>query len=120
MADGVDVFDRAVRKKDSEFQFVIRLFSDRSIDRPLPLASIQRMNAAQAFFPIRYTLLWIEAIYAIPFLGQMQGVSSRHLPDPASRMRQPLRFGQVILAPPQRFFCLLCCCDVDRGPDKFY
>src|SRR5437016_1135818 len=35
-------------------------------------------------------------------------------------MREPLRFGQVTLAPPQRVFRPLCCGDVDRGPNKFY
>src|SRR5216684_2340487 len=120
MADSVDVFDRAVRKKDSEFHFVIRLFTDCSIDCPLPLGSILRMNALQPFFPGRGALFWIEAIYAIPFLGQMQGVSSRYLPGPAPCVREPLRFRQITLALPQRFFRLLCCGDVDRGPDKFY
>ncbi len=62
MADGVDVFDRAARKQDSELHFVIRLFTDRSIDCPLPLGAILRMNALQPFFPSRRALFWIEAI----------------------------------------------------------
>ena len=45
MADSVDVFDRPVGKKNSEFHFVFRLFSDCSIDCSLPLGSILRMNA---------------------------------------------------------------------------
>src|SRR6266436_7152798 len=71
MADGVDVFHRAARKKDSEFHFVVRLFSYCSIERPLPLGSILRMNALQPLFPTRHAIFWIEAIYAIPFLGQV-------------------------------------------------
>src|SRR5258706_3470414 len=33
-ADGVDIFDRSVRKEDSEFHFVFRLFSYRAIEYP--------------------------------------------------------------------------------------
>src|SRR3989441_8898098 len=119
MADSVDVFDRAVRKKDSEFHFVIRLLTDCSIDCPLPLGSILRMNTPQPLFPSRHALFWIEAIYAIPFLGQMQGVSSRHPPGPTPRMREPLCFRQITLAPPQRFFRLLYSGDVHHRSDKF-
>src|SRR5467141_498907 len=104
MADGVDVFDRAVRKKDSEFHLVTRLLTDCSIDCLLPLGSILRMNAPQPFFPTRHALFWIEAIYAVPFLGHMQDVSSRHPPGPTPRMREPLRFRQVRLASLQLLF----------------
>src|SRR6266853_1566180 len=98
MADGVDVFDRAAWKKNSEFHFVIRLFSDCSIDCPLPLGSILRMSALQTFFKSRRAIIWIEAINAVPFLGQMQGVSSRYPPGPAPCVRKSLRFRQVRLA----------------------
>src|SRR5258707_1219419 len=88
MTDGVDVFDRAARKEDSEFHIVIRLFTD----------------------------CLIEVIYAIPFIGQMHGVSSRYLPDPTPRMREPLRLRQVTLAAPQRFFSLFALSDIrDRS-----
>src|ERR1700694_4045359 len=98
MANGVDVCDRPVGKKDSVFHFVIRRFSDCSIDCPLPLGSILRMNALQPFFPSRRALFWIESMYAVPFLGQMQGVSSRYPPGPTPGVREPLRFRQVRLA----------------------
>src|SRR5260221_515539 len=104
MADGVDVFDGAVRKKDSEFHFVIRFFNDCSSDCPLPLVSIFRMSAPKPFFPSRHAFIGIEAIYPIPLLGEMQGGSPRHAPDPTPRMREPLRLRQITLAPPQRFF----------------
>src|SRR6266566_5397595 len=94
MADVVDVFDSAAPKEDSDFHFVIRLFTYCSIDCPLPPGLILRMNALQPFFPSRHALFWIEAIYAIPFLGQMQGVSSRHPPGPTPGMREPLCFRQ--------------------------
>src|SRR5258708_40370532 len=98
MADGVDVFDRVVWKQDSEFHFVTRFFRDCSIVCLLPLGSILRMNALQPFLPSRRALFWIEAINAVPFLGQMQGVSSRYPPGPTPGMREPLRFRQVRLA----------------------
>src|SRR5260370_38514804 len=88
MADGVDVFDGAVRKKDSEFNFVSRLFTDCSFDRSLPLASILRLSAPQPFFPSRHALIWIEAIYPIPLLGEMQGGSTRHSPPPTPLRRE--------------------------------
>src|SRR5260370_30089575 len=94
MADGVDVFDGAVRKKDSEFHFVIRFFNDCSSDCPLPLVSIFRMNALYLSFPSRRAFFGVEAIYAKPFLGEMQGDSSCHSPDPTPRMREPLRLRQ--------------------------
>src|SRR6267142_2104145 len=77
MADGVDVFDSAARKNDSEFHFVIRLFTDCPIDCPLPSGTILRMNALEPLFPSRHAIFWIKAIYAIPLLGKMQGFSSR-------------------------------------------
>src|SRR5260370_29172738 len=98
MADGEDIFDSAVRKKDADFNFIIRLFTDCSIGCLLPLGSILRMNALQPFFPSRQALFWIEAIYTIPFLREMQGVSSRQPPAPTSHMREPLRFRQITLA----------------------
>src|SRR6266478_670954 len=118
MADGVDVFDRAVGKKDSELHFETRRFSDCSIDCSLPLGSILRMDALHLFFPSGRALLWIEAIYAIPFLGQMQGDSSRYLPGPTPRMREPLRFRQVTLAPAQCFFRKVALGGVHHSPNK--
>src|ERR1700688_4516849 len=104
MADGVDVFDRAVWKKDSEFYFVFRLFSDCLIDCPLSLSSILRMSALPTFFKSRRSIFWIEAINPVPFLGQMHGVSPRYLPGPTPSVREPLRLRQVRLASLQLLF----------------
>src|SRR5229473_5054439 len=60
MANGVDVSHRTARKKDSEFHFVIRLFRYCSIECPLPLGSILRMNSLEALFPSRHALCWIK------------------------------------------------------------
>src|SRR5712675_3544842 len=114
----VDVFDRAVRKKDSEFHLVVGFFTDCAVYCPLPLGSILRMNAAQPFFPTRHALFGIEAIDPIPFLGEMRGFSVRHSPDPASCMCQPLRFGQVSFASPQCFFRTLAVADVHHRSAK--
>src|ERR1700737_471844 len=115
MADDVNVFDTAVRQKDSDFHVVIRLFTDCSISCLLPLGSILRMSAQQPFFPGRQALFWIEAIYAIPFLGEMQGVPSRYPPGPTPRVRKPLRFRQITFAPPQCFFRALAVLDIKGG-----
>src|SRR6202140_131984 len=104
MADGKDVFDRAAWKKGCEFHFVTRLFSDCSIDCPLPLGSILRMSALPTFFKSRRAIFWIEAINAVPFLGQMQGVSSRYPPGPTPCVREPLRLRQVRLTSLQLLF----------------
>src|SRR5580700_3801137 len=103
MADSMDVFDGAVRQEDSEFYIVIRLCADGLLDRVLPLVSILRMNALASLFPLRHTLFWIEAKYAIPFVGQMQGGPSVHSPDPTPGMRETLGFLKVRLAVLQGF-----------------
>src|SRR5467141_4143568 len=119
MADSVDVFDRAVWKKDSEFHFIFRLFNYGSIDCPLPLGSILRMNALQPLLPARTALFRIEAIYAIPFLGEMQGFSSRYPPSPTPCVRESLRFRQITLALLQRFFRSLALGDIRNRAYKF-
>src|SRR5437899_3164417 len=92
MADGVSVFDSAVRKKDSVLHCVIRLFTDRSIFCLFHSGSILRMHVLQPVSPSRQALFWIKAVYAIPFLGEIQGVSCWYLPSAAPRMRETLRF----------------------------
>src|SRR5258708_19923243 len=90
MADGVDVFHRAARKKNSEFHFVIRLFRYCLIECLLPLGSILRMNALQPLFPGRHAIFWIEVIYAIPFLGPLNRLSFCYPPSPTPPMPHPL------------------------------
>src|ERR1700722_13870378 len=107
MADGVNVFHFAFRKKDSEFHFVIRSLTYCSIDCFQPFRSIFRMNALQTLFPYRSALIRLESVDAIPFLRKMQGLSSRYLPHPAAGMRQPLRLRQVGLASSQALVCTL-------------
>src|ERR1700730_10897432 len=104
MANCMNVFERGVRKENSEFQIVVRLFIHCSIDYLVPFGSILRMNTLQSLLPSRSSIFRVEAIYAIPFVGQVQRVSSRYLPDPTPRMREPLCFRQITLTPPQRFF----------------
>src|ERR1700723_711120 len=107
MANGVDVFDSAVRKKYSKFHFVIRNFTDCSIDRPLPFGSIIRMNALQPFAPGRRSLVWIKSVNAVPFLGKIHSFSSRYPPTPTPHMGGPLGFLQMSLALSQRLFGFL-------------
>src|SRR5438309_2850187 len=104
MADGVDVFDHAARKKESHFHFVIGLFANCSIGCLLPFDSILRMNALQPFFPNRHVLSRVEAIYAVPFLGEMQGHVSRQPRGPTPSVAEPLRLSQVPFASLQLLF----------------
>src|SRR5580700_1268821 len=98
MANGVDVFDRVSWKKDSEFHFVTRLFSDCSIDCPLPLGSILRLSALPTFFKTWRAIFWIEARNAVPFLAQMQGLATPYPPGPTPWVRELLRLRRVRLA----------------------
>src|SRR5271167_626833 len=102
MAYGMDVFERAIRQKYPEFNVVFRLFADGSVDYPLPPGAILGMKALKPFLPTRHTLFWIETIDAVPFIGEVQGVAARHLPDPAPRVREPLGFFKIHLAVLQR------------------
>src|SRR5260370_35795740 len=104
MADGVDVFDRSVWKKGSELYFVFRCFSDCSIDCPLPLSAVLRMSALPTFFKGRRAIFWLEAINAVPFLGQMPGGSPHYPAGPTPCVRQPLRLPQVRLRSLQPLF----------------
>src|SRR5438067_6917350 len=101
MASRVDMSNGPGRKQDSEVQTIVRFLTDRSIDRSLPLISILGMNPLQSLLPARHTPFRVEAVDAVPFLGQMQGASFRYLPDPTASMCEPLRFRQVAFAPAQ-------------------
>src|SRR6266478_201670 len=92
---------------------------DCSIDCPLPVGTILRMNALEPLFPSRHALFWIKTIYAIPLLGKMRGFSSRYSPNPTPRMRQPLRFRQITLTLPQLRFCLLALGDIVEKDGDF-
>jgi len=54
----------------------------------------------------------------VPFLGQMQRVSSRYLPGPTPRVRELLGFRQITLTPSQRFFRTLTFTDVHYRSNK--
>ncbi len=77
------------------------------------------MNALSPFFPSQTAFFWVEAIYAIPFLGEMHGVSSRYSPGPTPRMREPLRLRQIGFARAQFFLRPFALGDVNDGTHKF-
>src|SRR5438270_13996861 len=107
MADGVDVLDRAARKKESHFHFVIRLFANRSIGCLLPFDTILRMNALHPFLPNRQARFRIEAVYAVPFFGEMYAHVSRQPRGPTPGVCELLRLRQVRLASLQLSFLQL-------------
>src|ERR1700730_12262571 len=98
MGEGMNVFDRSVRLKNSEFHIVFRLIADGSFDNASPSFAIFRMCAVQPFVPAWHALLWIEAIDPIPFVGEVHGLSSREPPSPTGRVREPLSLLEIRLA----------------------
>jgi len=103
MADGTDVFDEPSGRRVRN-SLRIPTFQ-RLLDRlPLPLSAILRMSALPTFFKGRRAIFWIEPMNPVPFLGQMNGVSSRYPPGPTPCVGEPLRFRQVRLASLQLLF----------------
>ena len=86
MSGALQVLDRAARQKDAEFQLVSR----RSTDCFLPPGAVFRIDAQQQFFPSRPAVFRIQAVDAIPLLGQMHGFSRRDAPGPTAGMRELL------------------------------
>jgi len=87
------------------------------------------MDALRKCFELRLSTVRVKTQHAITFLGpvpdfagggQICGAGSHRTRCPTTCVAEPLRLSQVCLAPPQRFFRLLCRGDVHRGPDKFY
>src|SRR5258706_12380061 len=94
-----NVLEGAVRKNGSENHLVIRPFTECSfqvVDEP---ASILRMNALQKGFKWRYTPFRIEAVQSIGLPRPVGGLSGGDVQRPTARVAQPLRFGQIALAP---------------------
>src|SRR5439155_25855824 len=95
-----------------------RLLMNCSLDCSLPRVSILRMYSLQPLLPRWHSLFGIKSVNAIPFVRQMQCVSSCYLPNPTTRVRQPLRLCEIVFALAQGFFCPLCLCHVSRRPHK--
>src|ERR1700761_221633 len=98
MGHSVNPLERSVRKKNTEFYFIIGSITNCSLDCPLPCVSIVRMYSLQPFFPLRHPLFRIKSVYAIPLIRQVECVSSCHLPNPTTRVRYPLRLREVRFA----------------------
>src|SRR5713226_8533839 len=95
MAHSVNPLESSVRKNNAELKVVIRFLTNCARDYCLPLVSILRMHALQPFFPPWHPSPRIKSVYALPFLGKMQRVSSCYLPDPTAHVRKPLRFCEM-------------------------
>src|SRR2546427_4019358 len=101
MANRLDVFDGSARKKNPEFDIVIRICCHGSIDCCQVFRSIFRMNTLQPLLPIGHAVFWVEPIDAIPLVGEMQRLLTGYAPDPTPGMCEFLRFCQITFAPPQ-------------------
>src|SRR4029077_9144364 len=76
------------------------------------------MDAFEMFFPSRRSLSWIEAVNQVALLGEVHRVPIRDAPNPASRVGQLLRLGQVRLPKLQLPGQLFLLGDIDRGAEK--
>src|SRR6266849_3095027 len=118
MANSADPLHLSVRKKNAELLIVIGFFHDYPFDNALPPKAILRVDAFETFFPSRRSLSWIEAVNPVPFLGEVHRIPIRYAPNPAARVGQLLRLGQVRLSPlqlPGQHFLLG---DIHRGAEK--
>src|ERR1700758_4565695 len=99
MGQSMNPLERSVRKKNTELYFIVRPLTNCSLYCPLPCISIVRMYSLQPLLPLWPPLFRIKSVYAIPFIRQMERVSSCHLPNPVTRVRYPLSFREIGLAP---------------------
>src|SRR5260370_7980522 len=74
--------------------------------------AIFRVHSPQPLVPHWKAQLRIEAENSEHFLGPVQGLVGCAIAGPTARVGHPLRFRQVILASPHRFFCPLALGDI--------
>src|SRR5882724_3019289 len=98
MAHSVNPLENSLRKNNAELYVVIRSLTNCSLDYPFPSASILWMYPLQSLLPRWDPLFRIKSINAIPFIRQMQHLSSCYLPGPTAQVRKPLRFCEIRLA----------------------
>src|SRR5216683_3244997 len=104
MADDVEAFHRSVRKNDAVVHRIVRPLTSRLRNDVVVPPSILRMNALQEVVPWRSVTLGIEAKQAGVLVGGVGVLVGGHVPRPATRMAEPLGFGQIRLTPPQGLF----------------
>src|SRR6266481_2822355 len=95
MANRANPFELSVRKQNAKLNFVSRALSNRSFDCSLPLASIFGIYSLQPLFPRGHPFSRIKSIDAIPFIRQMQHLSSCYLASPTAQVGEPLRFCEI-------------------------
>src|SRR5258705_9184168 len=118
MADEVEAFHRSVRKNDAVIHLIVHPLTNRLRDDVVVPPSILRMNAAQEVVPWRSITLRIEAKQAGGLVGGVGVLVGGHFPCPATRVAEPLGFGQIRLTPPQGLFGPLTIGDLlDFGPE---
>src|ERR1700688_4659003 len=119
MAYCTDVPDSATRMNDSVIELELPLFTTCAFELFHGPGLIIGVNALKECFESRLSTMRVKAQHAVAFLGPVPDLSHSGSPCPTACVAEPLRFRQITLAPPQGFFRLLCCGDVNRGPDKF-
>src|SRR3984957_15122465 len=120
MAYCVDVPNIAARMNDAVIELELRLFTPCSFELFHGTGLIIRVNALKECLESRQPAVRVKTQHSVTFLGPVPDLSRSGSPCPTACVAEPLRFRSIPLAPPQRFFRLLCRGDVHRGPDKFY
>src|SRR5229473_6706547 len=112
----MDVSNCSIGQPDSELDGVVSPLAHCVLDAFDHPAAILWMDPLQHRFAVRKALLRIEAPNSEIFLRPIQ--RRCRVEGPAPRMREPLRFRQITLASPQRFFRTLTVADVHYRPNK--
>src|SRR6266404_1569584 len=115
MAHRVDVPEGPARKNGSETPFASRSFPDRSLEVFARPGSIVGVNALDECVQRGNAACGIEAEQAKQFLGCVDQLLAGDVQRPAARIRQPLRFSEIGLAPAQGLFGALALGDVVVG-----
>src|SRR5262249_29066940 len=113
-------FDRRAGDENSKLDIVIRLVGDCSVASGFHFRPVLGMNTLQKFFPGRHTMFRIKAVYAIPFLGEIQrpppASSQIKAPGPCTSLPQ----NQVAMPSAKRLLSSLLLADIadKSGEDR--
>src|ERR1700739_4795692 len=118
MSYRVDVTDLATGMDDPVVELELRLFAAGFFQMRQGTGPIVWMNALKECLGSRESTVRIKTQHSIALFGPVGDIAWLRLPGPTSGATKPLRLRQVCLAPPQRFFRLLCRGDLHHGPNK--
>jgi len=104
MAYHVDVSDPAAGMNDSVIQFEVRVLTPCFLDRFAEFGLIIRMDALKERFVSRLPAVRIKTRHPVALFREVPDLAFGRYRCPTARVAEPLRFGQITLTSPQRFF----------------